>query len=76
MIAMVKTTKDSDVPANLPVDWSDVVTTAQQNDPEVQEMCQKANLQTSPDPSRAHYVIQNGFLFRSVPDGQKGPNYY
>lgn len=71
MLAMVKATRDSGVLANLPVDWSDIAT-AQQNDPEIQELSQKANLEMSPDPSRVRYVIQNGFLFRM---DKKGPNY-
>lgn len=35
MIAMVKATRESEAPANLPFDWS-YIATAQQNDPEVQ----------------------------------------
>lgn len=72
LLAMVKSTSSSVTPSNLPVDWSDIAT-AQSNDPEIQELCNKAACQPSPCPSRVHYVLENGFLFRSVPDGQKGP---
>lgn len=72
MIAMVKATRNSDALANLPVIWSDIAT-AQQNNPEVQYLCKKAYSQTIKDPSRVHYVMQNGFLFHSVPEGEKGP---
>lgn len=72
MIARVKATRNSDAPANLHVNWSDIAT-AQQNNPEVQHLCKKAYSQTIKDPSRVHYVMQNGFLLHSVPDGEKGP---
>ncbi len=35
----------------------------------------KAACQPSLDPSRIHYVLENGFLFPSVPDGLKGPKF-
>ncbi len=41
-------------------------------DAELQELISKAQSRTIHDISRAHYVLQNGFLFLSVPDGQKG----
>ncbi len=74
LLAMVKSTNSSVTPSNLPVDWSDI-DTAQSNDPEIRELCNKAACQASPDPSRMHYVLENGFLFRSVPDGRKGPKF-
>lgn len=71
LLAMVKSTSSSVTPSNLPVDWSDIAT-AQSTDPEIQELCNKAACQPNPDPSLMHYVLENGFLFRSVPDGRKG----
>ncbi len=44
----------------------------QNNDPEIQELAIKVREQSTEDVMRVHYVMENGFLFRSVPDGQKG----
>lgn len=57
-------------PCDLPVDLSQIAT-AQQHDDEVQDLVTKAGKQTL-DVARVHYVLENGLLFRSVPDGKKG----
>jgi len=44
----------------------------QSNDQVVQELICKTQNQTTSDNSLVHYIVQNGFFFRSVPDGQKG----
>lgn len=64
-------TKIISPPCSLPVDLSQTVT-AQNNDNEIQELVTKAGKQTTLDMARVHYVVENGFLFRIVPDGQKG----
>lgn len=56
-------TKTISLPCNLPAEFSQIAT-AQNNNNEIQE-------QTTLDMARVHYVVENGFLFRSVPDGQK-----
>lgn len=71
VLAMVKAVKAKTIPANVPVDLTQIAT-EQQKDVEVQELIKKASLQVNHDISRVHYVMQNGILFRSVPDGHKG----
>ncbi len=44
----------------------------QNNDPEIQELAIKVREQSTEDVMRVHYVMENGCLFRSVPDGKKG----
>lgn len=56
---------------NLPIDLSQIAM-AQSKDVEIQELITKAGKQTTLDLTRVHYVVENGFLFRSVPDGKKG----
>lgn len=38
---------------------------------DVREFICKAQNQTTPDASRVWHIVENGFLFRSIPDGQK-----
>lgn len=71
MLAVVPTTKSKALPANIPVDLIQIAT-AQQKDIEIQALIGKASSQMGHDPSRVHYALENGILFRSVPDGQKG----
>lgn len=71
LLAVVKATKSTACPTNLPVDL-DQITIEQQNDLEIQELCKKASSQTTQDLSRVHNVLENGVLFGSVPDGNKG----
>lgn len=71
IIAVVKATKITALSTDIPVDLTQIGT-SQQTDAELQELISKAQSQTVQDTSRVHYVLQNGFLFRSVPDGQKG----
>lgn len=74
MVRQVKTAGSTVTPSNLPVDWEEIAK-AQQEDAVVKELTDKALAQTDIDPSRIHYVVRNGFLFRSVPDGQKGQKF-
>ncbi len=71
IIAVVKATKTAVLPTDIPVDLTHIAA-SQQTDAELQELISKAQSRTIHDISRVHYVLQNGFLFRSVPDGQKG----
>ncbi len=60
------------ISANMPIDLTQIAI-AQNNDPDIQEIISTIHKQTQPpDPTRLHYVIENGFLFRSTPDGQQG----
>lgn len=74
MVRQVKTASSTVRPSSLPVDWEEIAK-AQQEDAEIKELIDKALTQTDIDPSRIHYVVRNGFLFRSVPDGQKGQKF-
>lgn len=69
MIAVIKTTDV--LPNNMEVDLAQIATD-QQRDPELQELIQEAQCKDVADPTRVHYVMQNGFLFRSLPKGQQG----
>lgn len=71
MVTVVKAIKSTVNPANLPVDLSQL-SSAQQGDSEIQELSKKADPQMSCDPTRVHYVHENGLLFRSVPGGLRG----
>lgn len=74
MVRQVKSTSSLVTPSSLPVDW-DGIAKAQQEDAEIKELVDKAHTQTDINPSRIHYVVKNGFLFRSVPDGQRGQTF-
>ncbi len=71
MIAVIKATKTDVLPSNLQVDLAQIAM-YQQKDPELQEMIQEAQSKEVSDPTRIHYVMQNGFLFRSLPKGHQG----
>ncbi len=62
MIAVIKATKTAVLPSNLQVDLAQIAM-YQQKDPELQEMIQEAQSKEVSDPTRIHYVMQNGFLF-------------
>ncbi len=64
-------TESTSLPCNLPVDLSQIAM-EQNNDPEIQELAIKVREQSTEDVMRVHYVMENGCLFRSVPDGKKG----
>ncbi len=74
MMRQVKSTSSLVTPASLPVDW-DGIAKAQQDDAEIKELIDKARTQIDIDPSRIHYVVKKGFLFHSVPDGQRGQKF-
>ncbi len=68
-IIAVAQVSNSIVPSvSMPVDLPQIAT-AQENDPEIQELISKIISQSPQDTSRIRYVTENGFLFRSVPDG-------
>lgn len=67
-IFMVNTSK------TMPVDLTQIAI-SQGNDSEIQELISKAQNQPTPAVSRIQYIVKNGFLFRSVPDGQKGQEF-
>lgn len=71
IIAVAQASNSISSPVSMPVDFSQIAI-AQNNDPEIQEMVSKIPSQTPQDTSRVHYVTENGFLFRNVPDGRKG----
>lgn len=71
MIAVVRVSKLSNLPTNLPVDLSSV-SEAQRKDPEIQELILKVISQPAQDISRVHYLIENELLFQSVPNRQTG----
>ncbi|XP_051980538.1 uncharacterized protein LOC127641568 [Xyrauchen texanus] len=71
IIAVAQASNSISPPVSMPVDLSQIAI-AQNNDPEIQEMVSEVPSQTPQDTSRVHYVTENGFLFRSVPDGRKG----
>lgn len=71
MVTVVKAIKSSVNPANLPVDLSQL-SSSQHDDSEIQELSKRADSKTSCDPTRVHYVHENGLLFRSVPGGLCG----
>ncbi len=73
-IFTVNASKATASQVSMPVDLTQIAI-SQSNDSEVQELIAKAGNQTIPDASRIHYVVRNGFVFRSVPDGQKGQKY-
>lgn len=72
LLALVKSQDSSTTFSSFPIEWSDIAK-SQQDDPEVQEVANKARSLTDPNPSHIHYLLKNGFLFHSMPDGQKGP---
>lgn len=57
--------------AAFPIEWSDIAK-AQQDDAETQKLIAEIQSTPSPDPKRIHYVMKNGFLFRSISQGHKG----
>ncbi|KAI2647680.1 Transposon Ty3-I Gag-Pol polyprotein [Labeo rohita] len=71
MLAVVEATKSKALPTNVPVDLNEIAA-AQQKDVEIQELIGKASSQMDRDPAQVHYSLENGILFRSVPDGLKG----
>lgn len=56
---------------NLPVDLTQIAA-SQSSDSEIQELISKSGKHSSVDVTRVQYVLENGLLFRSVPDGKKG----
>lgn len=68
IIAVAPPSNSISSPVSMPVDFSQIAI-AQNNDSEIKELISKVPSQTSQDSSRVHYVTENGFLFRSVPDG-------
>ncbi len=72
MMSQVKSQDSSTTFSSFPVEWSDIAK-AQQEDAEIQELVTKAKVSINPDPTRIHYLMENGFLFRSMPQGTKGP---
>lgn len=71
IIAVAQASNSVSSPVSMPVDLAQIAI-AQNNDQEIQELISKVPSQTPQDSSRVHYVTENGFLFRSVPDGRKG----
>ncbi len=71
MMSQVKSQDSSTTFSSFPVEWSDIAK-AQQEDAEMQELITKAKASINPDPTRIHYLMENGFLFRSMPQGPKG----
>lgn len=71
MLTVVEATKTKAFSVHSPVDLAQI-SAAQQKDIEIQELIGKASSQMDHDLSRVHYSLENGILFRSVPDGQKG----
>uniref|UniRef100_A0A8C1PDC5 Gypsy retrotransposon integrase-like protein 1 n=4 Tax=Cyprinus carpio TaxID=7962 RepID=A0A8C1PDC5_CYPCA len=56
--------------ASMPVDLTQIAV-AQNNDQDIQDLVSAIRDQSQPsDTSRVHHTIENGFLFRSIPDGQ------
>lgn len=54
----------------MPVDLTQIAV-AQNNDQDIQDIVSAIRDQSQPpDTSRVHHIIENGFLFRSIPDGQ------
>lgn len=72
LLAHVKSQDSSTTFSSFPIEWSDIAK-SQNDDSEIQELTNKARSLTDPNPLRIHYLLKNGFLFRSMPDGQKGP---
>ncbi len=73
-IFAVNASKATASQVSMPVDLTQIAI-SQSDDREVQELIAKAENQTMPDASRIQYIVKNGFLFRSVPDGQKGQKF-
>ncbi len=59
-----------DVNGDLPINWEELGQ-SQKSDQSLQPLWDEAKLNPI-DPQRIHYVEQNNFLFRCIPDGQKG----
>ncbi len=60
----------TNIGSDLPVSW-DEIGIAQREDPLLQPLWEAAKLSVT-DPSRIHYVIQNDYLFRCVPNKHQG----
>lgn len=71
MIAVIKAPKIDVLPSSLQVDLAHIAMN-QQKDPQLQEIIQEAQSKEVSDSTRIHYVMQNGFLFRSLPKGHQG----
>lgn len=71
ILALLKPNNSSTVFATFPIEWSDIAK-AQQEDAEIQALIAKVQSTTVPDTNRIHYVMKNGFLFRSISRGQEG----
>ncbi len=59
-----------DVNGDLPINWEELGQ-SQKSDQSLQPLWDEAKLNPI-DPQRIHYVEQNNFFFRCIPDGQKG----
>ncbi|KAI2643858.1 Transposon Ty3-I Gag-Pol polyprotein [Labeo rohita] len=62
--------KAKDVNGDLPINWQELGQ-SQKGDQSLQTLWDEAKLHPV-DPQHIHYVVQNDFLFRCIPDGQKG----
>ncbi len=60
-----------DVNGDLPINWEELGQ-SQKSDQSLQPLWDEAKLNLI-DPQQIHYVEQNFFLFRCIPDGKKGP---
>lgn len=72
MLAQVKSQDSSTTFSSFPVEWTDIAK-AQQEDADIQEIIEKTKTSADPDPTRIHFLLKNGFIFRSMPQGPGGP---
>lgn len=68
---LLKSKDSSTAFAAFPIEWDDIAK-AQEEDPEIHKLMAKAESTPVPNPQRLHYVMKNGFLFRSMSQGQGG----
>ncbi len=71
MLTVVEATKTKAFSVHCPVNLTQIAA-AQQKDIEIHKLIGKTSSQMDHDPSQVHYSLENGIMFRSVPDGQKG----
>lgn len=71
MVFLLNASKSTTSQINMPVDLAQIAI-SQGNDSKVQELVAEAETQLTCDAARIQYIVKNGFLFRSLPDSQKG----
>jgi len=70
LLGSVSVCQAKDVNGDLPINWEELGR-SQKSDPSLHPLWDEAKLNPI-DPQRIHYVVQNSFLFRCVPESQKG----